>query len=99
MREPSVAVDLSDLDAPAKQPSFSLVPAGVPRRRGRTWLLVFLVVAVLAAAGYVRRQEVVPALRRLQQRVVTKTRVLLSANAEGSERCPGRAEPDGRGEG
>jgi hypothetical protein len=95
-REPSIAVDLSELDSASKEPS--LIPAGVPRHRGRKWLLVFVVVSVAAAAGYLRREQLVPLLHRLQERFVTATRGLVSEAAEGSGRCPGRASPDAGGE-
>jgi hypothetical protein len=84
-REPSIAVDLSELDASrsaigraqgneGNEPS--LIPAGVPRRRGMKWLVFFAVVSVAIAAGYLRREQLVPILHRLQQRLVTATRAL-----------------------
>jgi hypothetical protein len=66
IRDPSIAVDLSELDSNEKEPS--LLPAGVPRHRGRKFLvfLVFLaVVATAIAVGYVRREELRPLLDRL----------------------------------
>jgi hypothetical protein len=100
-REASIAVDLSDLDSPPAPPPAnepSLIPAGVPRGRGRKWLLFLVVVAVATAAGTWRREQLVPLLHRLQQRFVTATRALVSEAAEGSGRCPDRASQDGSGE-
>jgi hypothetical protein len=72
-RDPSIAVDLSELDSHAKEPS--LVPAGVPRGRGRRWLIFFALLLV-AAAGIWRREQLRPVIHRLLQRIVTTTRAL-----------------------
>jgi hypothetical protein len=79
--EASIAIDLVrprtsssvPAPAPARAPALapedsesSLVPAGVPRRRGRVWLLLILVVALAAGLGYVRRDSLRPILKRAQ---------------------------------
>ena len=45
----------------------SLVPAGVPRHRGR-WLVIFLLLAAAAGFGYVRRDRLRPMLERALER-------------------------------
>jgi len=54
--DPSVPIDLS---VPKEQSEPSLVPAAVPRRRGTLWWVLLL---VLAAVGYVRREQLRPLL-------------------------------------
>ncbi|HLK38019.1 MAG TPA: hypothetical protein VKU41_14760 [Polyangiaceae bacterium] len=46
----------------------SLVPAGVPRHRGR-WLVIFLILALGVSFGYVRRDRLRPVLERVLERV------------------------------
>jgi hypothetical protein len=62
-RDPSVAVDLSELDSNAKEPS--LVAAGLPRHRGRKLLVLLAVVAAAGAVGYVQRAHLRPLLNQL----------------------------------
>jgi hypothetical protein len=57
--DPSVPIDLSVLKVNSEP---SLVPAGVPRRRGTLWWVLLLVLAAAAAVGYVRRDQMRPLL-------------------------------------
>jgi hypothetical protein len=80
MRDPSIAVDLSELERTtnargrpgAAETEPSLVPAGVPRRRGRAWLLVLVVVTLVGGLGYAQRNKVQPVLQRLQIRLAAR---------------------------
>jgi hypothetical protein len=64
VRDPSVLVDLSELNSSSgNEPS--LVPAGVPRHRGRRFLLFLAVILVVAAVGYLRREQLRPLWDRL----------------------------------
>ena len=78
-REPSIAVDLSELDSSAvdlvaSKPTGaepSLVPAGLPRRRrGLVWSVVLVALLAGAAyAGYWQRSQLRPLLNSLELRL------------------------------
>jgi hypothetical protein len=80
-REPSIAVDLSELDSSAvdlvaakpTRAEPSLVPAGLPRRRGLVWrvVLVALLAGAAAYGGYRQRSQLVPLLNSLELRLST----------------------------
>jgi Tfp pilus assembly protein PilZ len=80
-REPSVAIDLSEFDSEAKgqvvvgptgtEPS--LVAAGVPRHRGRAWLMAMVVVALAAGFGYARRDKLQALLKNWQASMTPPT--------------------------
>jgi hypothetical protein len=80
MRDPSIAIDLSELErapsskgaAGATESEPSLVPAGVPRRRGRPWLVFLALIALAAGLGYARRDKVQPQLQRWRMWLVAK---------------------------
>jgi len=80
-REPSVAIDLSEFESGAKSQVIvgstgrepSLVAAGVPRRRGRAWLMAMVVVVLAAGFGYAQRNKVQMLLKNWQRSMTPPT--------------------------
>jgi Tfp pilus assembly protein PilZ len=98
-REPSVAIDLSEFESGAKSQVVvrsagrepSLVAAGVPRRRGRAWLLAMLVVVLAAGLGYAQRDKLQPLLKNWLQPLTTPTAPTLAAPPSSSTPIPAPA--------
>jgi hypothetical protein len=63
-----VPVSLSELSTSTNEPS--LVPAGVPRHRGRK-VILFLAVVAVVAVGYVRREQLRPVLQRIHSLIAS----------------------------
>ena len=98
-REPSVAIDLSEFESGAKSQVVvgsagrepSLVAAGVPRRRGRAWLMAMLVVVLAGGLCYAQRDRVRPLVTNWLRPLTTPTAPTLAAPSSSSMPIPAPA--------